>query len=70
MGKTETLSFDANNIPYIDLGSAVIRLDKEDPPQWALEVARKELREVPEVTTAAFKRFNEILDGTSTNITI
>lgn len=63
MGKPDSLSFDANNIPYIDLGSAVIRLDKEDAPEWALEIARKELREVPDVTEEAFKGLNALLDG-------
>lgn len=63
MGKPESLSFDSNNIPYIDLGSAVIRLDKEEAPEWALEVARRELRETPDIVEASIKRFNELLDG-------
>ncbi|XP_023296437.2 alpha-tocopherol transfer protein-like [Lucilia cuprina] len=61
MGKPEALSYDANNMAYIDLGTAVIRMEQEQPPQWALEIAQKELRETPEVVEESIKKLKELI---------
>lgn len=63
MGKPETLSYDAKNMAYIDLGSAVIRMEQEEPPQWALEIAQRELRETPEVMESSIKQLKELLQA-------
>lgn len=47
----------------IDLGSAIIRMEPEEPPQWALEIARKELRETPEIAEEAKKKLKEMILG-------
>ncbi|TMW54769.1 hypothetical protein DOY81_000002 [Sarcophaga bullata] len=63
MGKPEALSYDDNKKAYIDLGSAVIRMEQEEPPQWALEIAQKELRETPEVVEEAMKKLRELIQA-------
>ena len=63
MGKPEALSYDDKKMAYIDLGSAVIRMEQEEPPQWALEIAQKELRETPEVVEEAMKKLRELIQG-------
>lgn len=61
---TASLKFDDNQLPYIDLGSAVIRLEKEDPPEWALEKARNELRETPEIVEKAILELRQLIQNT------
>ena len=63
MGKPEALSYDDKKMAYIDLGSAVIRMEQEEPPQWALEIAQKELRETPEIVEEAMKKLRELIQG-------
>lgn len=58
------LKFDENHLPYIDVGdNAVIRMEKEDPPEWALEKARTELRETPEIIQSAIKELRELIQS-------
>lgn len=63
MGTPQALSYDANNKAYIDLGSAVIRMEHEEPPQWALEIAQKELRETSENVEESIKKLRELIQG-------
>lgn len=63
MERPEALSYDANNMAYIDLGSAIIRMEQEEPPQWALEIAQKELRETPEIVKESIKKLKELIQG-------
>lgn len=63
MGKPEALSYDANNNAYIDLGTAIIRMEQEQPPEWALEIAQKELRETPEIVEESIRKLKEMIKG-------
>ncbi|XP_061398182.1 alpha-tocopherol transfer protein-like [Musca vetustissima] len=63
MGNPKSLSYDSNNMAVIDLGSAIIRMEPDDPPQWALEIARKELRETPDVAQEAKKKLKELIEA-------
>ncbi|XP_037959694.1 alpha-tocopherol transfer protein-like [Teleopsis dalmanni] len=62
MGKSDVLLFDENKLPYIDLETAVIRMEKEEAPQWALEKAKKELRETPDIMEESIKKLKELLE--------
>ena len=61
MGKLFEVQFDDNKLPYIDLGSKVIRMDREEAPLWALEKAAVELRETPEIKAKAIEELREML---------
>lgn len=51
-----------NNVPYIGLGDdCEIRLENEQPPEWAMEKARNELRETPEIVGPAIAELREML---------
>lgn len=63
MGKAECISYDEQKLPYIDLGSAKIRMDKEQAPEWALKKAQDELREVPGVKEQAIKDLRELIQS-------
>lgn len=63
MGKAECISYDDNQLPYIDLGSAKIRMDKEQAPEWALKKAQDELRELPGIKEAAIKELRELIQA-------
>lgn len=57
------ISYDQNGTPYIDLGTARIRMDKEEAPEWALEKARTELRETPENMEKAFNELRTLIQN-------
>lgn len=63
MGKPESLSYDDKNNAYIDLGTAIIRMEQEQPPEWALEIAQKELRETPEIVEESINKLKELIKG-------
>lgn len=63
MVKAESIQYDDNQVPYIDLGTATIRMEKEEAPEWALEKARQELRELPEIMEPAIKKLRELIEG-------
>lgn len=63
MGKAECISYDDNQLPYIDLGSAKIRMDKEQAPEWALKKAQDELRELPGIKEQAIKELRELIQA-------
>lgn len=63
MGKAECISYDDNQLPYIDLGSAKIRMDKEQAPEWALKKAQDELRELPGIKEEAIKELRELIQA-------
>lgn len=63
MGKAECISYDEHKLPYIDLGSAQIRMEKEQAPEWALKKAQDELREVPGVKEQAIKELRELIQS-------
>jgi len=64
MVNADTIKYDDNNLPYIDLGNGVaIRMEKEEAPEWALEKARQELREEPEIMEKAIKELRELLQN-------
>lgn len=65
MGKAECISYDEQKVPYIDLGSARIRMEKEQAPEWALKKAQDELRELPEIKDKAIKELRELLQSES-----
>lgn len=68
MGKAECISYDDQKLPYIDLGSARIRMEKEQAPEWALKKAQDELRELPEIKDKAIKELRELLQSKSCTI--
>lgn len=63
MGKAECISYDDNQLPYIDLGTAKIRMDKEQAPEWALKKAQDELRELPGIKEEAIKELRELIQA-------
>ncbi|XP_002052557.2 alpha-tocopherol transfer protein-like [Drosophila novamexicana] len=63
MGKAECISYDDNQLPYIDLGSAQIRMEKEQAPDWALKKAQDELRELPGIKEQAIKELRELIQN-------
>lgn len=63
MGKAECISYDDNQLPYIDLGSAQIRMEKEQAPDWALKKAQDELRELPGIKEQAIKELRELIQS-------
>jgi len=65
MGKAECISYDEQQLPYIDLGSARIRMEKDPAPEWALKKAQDELREVPGVKEQAIKDLRELIQSKS-----
>lgn len=58
---TGVVKYDENQAGYIDLGTAKIRLEKEDPAEWATEIAKRELRETPENVEKAIAELKELL---------
>ncbi|EDW77886.1 uncharacterized protein Dwil_GK24307 [Drosophila willistoni] len=63
MGKADCISYDDNKLPYIDLGSARIRMDKEQAPEWALKKAQDELRELPGIKEEAIKELRVLIQN-------
>lgn len=59
---TAMLKFDDNQVPYIDLGNNyVIGLERGEAADWALEKAKRELRESPEIKNQAIKELKELI---------
>lgn len=58
---TGVIKFDDNQAGYIDLGTGMIRLEKEEPAEWAVEIAKRELRETPENVEKAISELKELL---------
>uniref|UniRef100_A0A1A9WKQ8 CRAL-TRIO domain-containing protein n=1 Tax=Glossina brevipalpis TaxID=37001 RepID=A0A1A9WKQ8_9MUSC len=56
------LSYDEENFPYIDVGTTRLCMDRQEAPDWALEIARKELRETPDVMKESFEKLNQLLN--------
>uniref|UniRef100_A0A1B0FLS6 CRAL-TRIO domain-containing protein n=1 Tax=Glossina morsitans morsitans TaxID=37546 RepID=A0A1B0FLS6_GLOMM len=56
------LNFDEDNFPYVDLGTVRMCMDRQEAPDWALEVAREELRETPDIMKESFEKLNQLLD--------
>lgn len=63
MSKADRIQYDENKLPYIDLGTAIIRWEKEEAPEWALAKAREELRELPEIVEPAIKELRELIQS-------
>ncbi|XP_044316099.1 retinaldehyde-binding protein 1 isoform X2 [Drosophila rhopaloa] len=63
MGKAECISYDEQQLPYIDLGSAQIRMEKDAAPVWALKKAQDELREVDGVKEQAIKDLRALIQN-------
>jgi len=61
MGQSDAIKYDDENVPYIDLGCAKIRMEHEEAPEWALEKAKHELREVPGVVEEAIMELRELI---------
>jgi prefoldin subunit 5 len=60
-----SIQTDENNIPFIDLGEGYkIRLEFEDlAEEEYIEKAKNELRETPEVATAAIEELRALIKG-------
>lgn len=54
---------DLKELPTLTIGDLSIRLETEEPSAELKEIARKELRETPEVVEAAKKELKELLKG-------
>lgn len=59
--ETGVVKYDDNQAGYIDLGNGKIRLEKEEPAEWAMEIAKRELRETPENVEKAIAELKELL---------
>lgn len=58
-----SVKYNENNVPYIGIGDHEIRLESEQPKEAAMEKARTELRELPEITGPAITELREMLKG-------
>lgn len=58
-----SVKYNENNVPYIGIGDHEIRLESEQPKEAAMEKARTELRELPEITGPAINELREMLKG-------
>ena len=54
---------DMKELPTLTIGDLTISLETEEPSTELKEMARKELRETPEVVEAAQKELIELLKG-------
>lgn len=54
---------DFDEIPSIQLGDFTLKLEMDPPNAEMQEVARKELRETPEIQKEAIERLKELLQG-------
>lgn len=50
-------------MPYIELGDVVVRLENEDPIPAIKEMARVQLREVPEIVGPAIEELRALVKG-------
>lgn len=55
---------DVGELPSIQLGNFVLQFELGPPSSELQEVARKELRETPELQKEAMSRLQELLRGT------
>ncbi|XP_044726959.1 alpha-tocopherol transfer protein-like isoform X2 [Chrysoperla carnea] len=58
---SNTMLSDMDTLPSIKLGDFILRFEIDPPTSEMLEVARKELRETPEVSEKAVKELRELL---------
>lgn len=54
---------DIRELPYVQYGDQVLKLEIDPPPPEMQEVARKELRETPEIQKEAIETLRELLRG-------
>lgn len=52
-----------DEMPCVRFGNAVLKLELEEPSEDVVEIARKELRETPEVREEAIKKLRALLEG-------
>lgn len=50
-------------MPYIQLGDVVVRLENEEPCPAVIEMARVQLREVPEIVGPAIEELRALVKG-------
>lgn len=54
---------DMKQLPTVQLGSFTLQLELETPSPEVCEIARKELRETPEIRKDAIEKLRELLKG-------
>lgn len=61
-----SIQYDENKVPFIDLGKYKIRWENEDPDEEAMEKARRELRESPEIVSKGVEELRALIKCKST----
>lgn len=56
---------DLEELPYIQLGDFTLQFELDEPDSEMMEIARKELRETPDVSRDAVVALRDILKGKS-----
>lgn len=54
---------DLKELPCVEIGKFLLRLEVDTPSSELLEIARKELRETPETQRDAIKELRSLLKG-------
>lgn len=62
------LEIGSDDVPYIEVGKNVLRLDTADLNDEYREKSRKELRETPEIRRQSCERLRELLKGKKGNV--
>lgn len=58
------VEFAPDDVPFVQLGKHILRLDLEELDEEMKERSRKELREVPEVVEESLAALKQLLEGT------
>lgn len=62
---SDVMLSDLSEVPFIKIGDYTLEFEFGPPSPEIQEVARKELRETPEVQKQAIARFRELLKGST-----
>lgn len=55
---------DVSKLPGVQLGDFLLQFELEEPSESVREIARRELRETPEVVKPAVEELRRLLEGT------
>lgn len=54
---------DIDKLPAVQLGDFLLQIELDEPKESVLEIARKELRETPEIVQPAVDELRRLLSG-------
>lgn len=59
---------DLTEVPFIKIGDYTLEFELDPPSPELQEVAKKELRETPEIQKQSMERLRELLKGSALNV--